>query len=99
MAIPSLKTINDFFPYMATETQKLLHQAMRHGASLQVIDQLLEHFGIEYIRDNRGDVVAKYSNSGDTYAPTVFVVNGIMRITTLGDFVETWERAKRRKLA
>lgn len=99
MALPSLKTINYFFPFMATETQKRLYNAMRKGASLQTIDSLLDHYGIEYIRDNRGDVVAKYSNSGDTYAATVFVVNGVMRLTTLGDFVETWERNKRRKLA
>lgn len=99
MAIPSLKTLSAFFPYVETHVLMNLRDAMRRGDSLVKIDHILDNFGVEVIRDIHGDVVAYYSNAGDTYATTVMLVNGFYRVTTLGDFVETWERGKRVKLA
>ena len=61
--------------------------------SLTAIDQLLEHHGVEVIRNAHDEVIAEYSNSGDTYAATIILNhNGNYQVTTLGDYVEAYER-------
>lgn len=72
---------------------------------LEAIDKLLGNFGVEAIRGDwqNGywcDIVAAYSNTGDTYALTVIHVRGETSwdtqgrfiISSMGDFVERNER-------
>lgn len=71
---------------------------------LAAIDKLLGNFGVEAIRGawQNGywcDVVACYSNTGDTYALTVIHVRGAYKgasgrfhIGTMGDWVEKNQR-------
>lgn len=67
---------------------------------LEAIDKLLENHGTEAMRGDwqNGywcDIVAAFSNSGDTYALTVIQVRGDSRydrsrfiVSSIGDFVE-----------
>lgn len=57
-------------------------------------DQFIGGFGVEAIRNCDGDIIAGYINTGDTYAATLLFnyERGTVRVTTLGDFVEAYER-------
>lgn len=61
---------------------------------LSACDGLLGTHGVEYVRNAHGGIVCAYLNSGDTYAPTLLRRAGssTVQLTTLGDFVETYER-------
>jgi hypothetical protein len=65
---------------------------------MQAIDRLLDNHGVEEICDTQGRCIATYSNSGDAYAPTILLYWRTMsyRLTTFGDFVETYERRNAR---
>lgn len=58
------------------------------------VNALLGGHGVEGITDASGRVVATYVNMGDTYAATLLFnhATGTVYVTTVGDFVERWER-------
>lgn len=62
--------------------------------TLHAIDTLLQNHGVECIEDINDEVVAEYSNSGDSYAPTILFNHKRCTwcLTSWGDFVETYER-------
>lgn len=99
MNTPSIRTISEAWPYMPNDTVWKLRVAMKSGKPLSEIDKILEHYGVEVICDVHGRCVAEYSNSGDVYSLTVMNVGGRYRVTTVGDFVETWERSKKVRLS
>ncbi len=45
-----------------------------------------EFCGVEYLSNNRTDIA--YLNAGDTYAPTLLIVNGVVRVGCLADVLE-----------
>jgi len=91
---PSLKRMIENFPSIETYVLNQIRAIIQLHGSLDTIDKLLENYGVEYIHDKNGNAVAEYSNSGDCYNPTILYVidSETYRLTTVGDFVESWER-------
>lgn len=91
---PSIKRLRAAFPSLTPESLKSVCEAIHFGVGLIRVDKALANHGLEYIRDASGAVIAAYSNSGDTYAPTIIFdyASGNYRLTTVGDYVETYER-------
>ncbi len=54
---------------------------------LHCLNEALEMHGVEVITRD-GNVVARYLNSGDTYAPTLMRINGRFQIASVGDYAE-----------
>lgn len=91
---PSLQNLESAFPQIDRDALKNVRRAIHQGKGINVIDKILENHGVEYVNNKHGHVIASYSNSGDTYAPTILFVwsNHAYRLTTLGDFVENYEK-------
>jgi galactose mutarotase-like enzyme len=98
---PSLKRLQSAFPQIEAAALIKVRKVIQRGAGLARIDVLLQNHGVEYIHDTNSAIVAMYSNSGDCYAPTILYRypgkhgNGTYQLTTVGDFVETYERNHR----
>ena len=87
-------------PTRACQIALKLTRKIREQDRLEAIDKLLGNFGTEAIRGEWqngywGDIVACYSNTGDTYALTVIQVRGEFSwqsskfiISSWGDWVE-----------
>ncbi len=52
-------------------------------------DELLGTYGVEGSADEDGRDGWSYCNTGDTYAPTLFLDHGTFRVSSLGTMVET----------
>ena len=67
-------------------------EAMRRGKLGQV--KAAGFYGVETVRDEDGNWVFSYLNSGDSYSPTIVRRAGsdTYRISTIGDEVEALER-------
>lgn len=91
---PSLKALEAAFPQIERAALVKVRACIHRGTELHRIDRLLEHHGVETVLDRNGAIIARYSNSGDTYAPTILQDWKTMnyRLTTLGDYVEAYER-------
>ena len=91
---PSLATLRKTFPMLADENLIAVREAIHFDRKMKAVDKALDNHGVEYIRNRHGDAIAAYSNSGDTYAPTIIrdYATGNYRLTTLGDYVEAYER-------
>jgi len=91
---PSLATLRKTFPMLADENLIAVRRAIHNNQRMQYVDEALQNHGVEYIRDRHGETVAAYSNSGKTYAPTIVrdYATGNYRLTTVGDYVEAYER-------
>lgn len=91
---PSLKALAAAFPQIERAALVEVRSCIHRDVGMQAIDRLLENHGVESVLDRNGAIVARYSNSGDTYAPTVLQDWKLMnyRLTTLGDYVEAYER-------
>lgn len=80
------------------QLQNGFHGGDGNLAKLCAIDKLLGNHGVEWISwecekheyANPGGF--EYSNTGDTYAWTLVLVNGRFRVTSWGDMVEGHER-------
>ena len=63
------------------------------GVLMERANNLLDGHGVEYI--SQGEVAAAYVNFGDTYTATLLLddtATPTFRLTSWGDFIETWER-------
>lgn len=91
---PSLKRLGDAFPQLTDAVLKEIRAVIHARGSMGKLDKLLENHGVESIVDNNGNEVALYSNSGDSYAPMLLldVKSDNIRLTTMGDFVEAYQR-------
>lgn len=94
---PSLKRLIAAFPSVDPDNLKRIRAIIQNGGKLGACNALLGTHGVEYIHGGErmhGGIVAAYLNSGDTYAPTLLRRTGSpdVQLTTLGDFVETYER-------
>lgn len=94
---PSSINLANAFPQIERAHLDKIRRTIRNtrgDSGLASIDRLLENHGVECIHDRNGYIVATYSNSGETYAPTLLYVfeSDSYRLTTLGDFVESWEK-------
>lgn len=89
----TINPIDSQFPRTAAWYRACYHPPKLAELVLSAIDEVLHNFGVESaeIRGRYYD----YSNSGDSYALTVFQRNGIFWIDTLGDLVERAERGKK----
>lgn len=54
---------------------------------LAAIDEILGNYGVE-AEELRPGRWLEYSNTGDSYAPTVVLWRGVLRISSWGDIVE-----------
>lgn len=101
--VPSEKAILDAFVHaLDIDTLRRFRTLAKQGkrqAAQQVADSLLDGYGICYIRCPKRGLLAAYVNTGDTYSATLLcnVASGAWRITTWGDFVESFERRNGRK--
>ena len=79
---------------LADENLIAVREAIHFDRKMKAVDKALDNHGVEYIRNRHGDAIAAYSNSGETYAPTIVrdYATGNYRLTTLGDYVEAYER-------
>ena len=91
---PALATLRKTFPMLAEENLIAVREAIHFDRKMKAVDKALDNHGVEYIRDRHGETIAAYSNSGETYAPTIVrdYATGNYRLTTLGDYVEAYER-------
>ncbi len=91
---PSMKRLADAFPSLDTDRLARVRRLIQRSGRMDDIDRALMNHGVECILRADGSILAEYSNSGDTYAPTILRVfnTGHARLTTVGDFVEAYER-------
>lgn len=95
--VPSMKALCDDFPQSdPAELEKFRKWAKRGERRLALIhaDTAIGGFGGESIRCPSKGLQAVYVNTGDTYNATLLchIPSGAWRITTWGDYVETYER-------
>ena len=97
------KAFRDIDTDTAKEVKKLMvypGSASKAEANIEKIDKLIEHHGVEVIRGEDvhdsyfQDAIALYSNSGDTYAPTIIydIEDKEYLLTTVGDYQEKKEK-------
>jgi hypothetical protein len=69
-------------------------QPRKSELKMAALDSLLDCHGVESLRSEDGELLAKYLNTGDAYTETVLRVEetGEYLLTTYGDFLEEWER-------
>jgi hypothetical protein len=91
---PSLLALEAAFPQIDRASLVKVRECIHLGAGMVAIDRLLENHGVESVLDRNGALIARYSNSGDMYAPTILLDWRQMtyRLTTLGDYIEAYER-------
>ncbi|AAQ63380.1 hypothetical protein Nazgul04 [Burkholderia phage BcepNazgul] len=73
----------------------VVRAAIRSGTSMATLNRLIEGHGVEYLRHERNDEpAAAYVNTGDVYNATLLrdYRTGNIRLTTVGDYVESHER-------
>ncbi len=85
-----LSAVDLCFPRTAAWYRSCYHPPATAELVLSAIDETLNNYGVESAEINGR--YYDYSNTGDTYAPTVFVRDGVFWIDTLGDLVERLER-------
>lgn len=108
MRSPSLKTMQEVFP----QSELALLQSFKTKAATsgnwrvtaQSADKAIEGYGINFIRCPMRGLLAVYVNTGDTYTPTLMLNlrsprELTWRITTLGDFVDSFQRRYGRNAA
>lgn len=84
------------FPRSNLHFNRCHHPLPRIDRILICLDELLDGFGVECLRDNTGqqmdgsDIVAEYINVGDTYDSTLLFNHRTQAfsLTSWGDFVE-----------
>ena len=64
------------------------HPPSDQEIALAAIDEILENHGVE-AEELRPGRWLEYSNAGDSYAPTVVLWRGMLRVTPWGDIVES----------
>jgi hypothetical protein len=91
---PALERLSKAFPMLVESDLIAVRDAIQNDRKMKAVDRALKGFGVEYVYNASGAAVAAYSNSGDTYAPTILrnYETGGYSLTTLGDFVESYER-------
>ncbi len=100
--VPSLKSLVDNFPQAdVTELERFRHLAKigKRDAALHKADSAIAGYGACTIRHPELGLLALYVNTGDTYSATILwdSTRGAWRITTWGDWIETFERRHGRK--
>ncbi len=97
------KAFRDIDTDTAKEVKKLMvypGSASKAETNIEKIDKLIEHHGVEVIRGEDvhdsyfQDAIALYSNSGDSYAPTIIydIEDKEYLLTTVGDYQEKKEK-------
>ena len=95
--VPSLKSLCDAFPQSEPDALAKFREIARRKPwriAAQEADKAIEGYGVEVIRCPSRGLQAVYVNTGDAYTETLLcnVATGAWRITTWGDFVESFER-------
>jgi len=76
-------------PEAACRKALRITRGIRQSRRLRAIDRLLGNHGIENVRHRDGSHAFSYSNTGDSYAPTVILfASGSFRVSSWGDIVE-----------
>lgn len=105
--VPSKKRMRSFFHWMSDGDISRLHSLLKSVSTSRQADDamekansIMEGYGTEAIRGKYvsffwQDAVAVFVNMGDTYDPTLLfdTVKDRFMVTTLGDFVESKQRA------
>ena len=87
-------TDNPDFPRTNAWIGQCHHKPRRIDLILSALNEAYETHGIDRLDNREGAIVAKYLNTGDTYAPTILFLHETraFRVSSWGDFVETNER-------
>ena len=105
MRAPSMKALQEAFPQSEPAALAKFKEKARISQNWRVVaqhaDSAIEGFGPEVIRCQSRGLLAVYVNTGDTYSTTLLLNRQSMtwRITTWGDFVESFERKHGRAAA
>lgn len=70
-----------------TWIRQCFHDPSHEDQVMCAVDELLGTFGVEGEADDDGRDGYTYCNTGDTYAPTLFLDHGTFRVTDLGTFL------------
>lgn len=100
--VPSLASLCEAFPQSdVSELEKFREKAkaLPWQKAKAYADSAIQGYGVESIRCPVRGLLAVYVNTGDTYSPTLLcnIATGAWRVTTWGDYVESFERRNGRK--
>jgi hypothetical protein len=88
-SIDTLMQIKDVTEEMATLIRHIWHTEPNRPVARQRIDGVLNTDGVEYLgHHKRRHLPVWYCNAGDTYATTVVFFGPVMRVATIGDYME-----------
>ena len=85
----TLMQIKDVTEENATLIRHIWHTESNRKVARQRIDGVLNTHGVEYLgHHKRRHLPVWYANAGDTYATTALFFGPVMRVATIGDYVE-----------
>ena len=85
----TLMEIKDVTEENAIEIRHIWHTEPDRLVARRRIDDVLDTHGVEYLgHHKRRHLPVWYANAGDTYATTVLFFGPVMRVATIGDYVE-----------
>lgn len=101
-AVPSFKSLCDAFPQSDPADLAMFRKRAKGSdwrVALRKADEVIQGHGGESIRCPHRGLLAAYVNTGDAYSTTLLcnIATGAWRITTWGDYVETFERRHGRR--
>lgn len=92
--IPTLKTLQTRLK-LSLEHAKELRKAMAGGTGLACYNRIAGLHGIEHIalpeNSPHPDHTIDYANTGDSYTPTLMLVDGKFVVGDWGSLVEKWD--------
>lgn len=95
--VPSQKALESAFPQSGPADLAMFRKRAKGGdwrLALHKANEVIQGYGGEIIRDPIKGLLAVYVNTGDTYSVTLLcnIATGAWRISTWGDYVESYER-------
>lgn len=102
--VPSQKALESAFPQSDPADLAMFRKRAKGDdwrLALHKANEVIQGFGGEVIRDPIKGLQAVYVNTGDTYSVTLLcnIATGAWRISTWGDYVESYERRHGRAAA
>jgi hypothetical protein len=85
----SLMSIKDVTEEDAIKIRHIWHTVGNRPTARQRIDGVLRTSGVEFLgHHKRRHLPMYFCNAGDTYATTVVFMGPVMRVATIGDYVD-----------
>jgi hypothetical protein len=88
-SVRNLMSIKDVTEEDAIKIRHIWHTVGNRPTARAEIDKVLRTSGVEFLgHHKRRGVPVYYCNAGDTYATTVVFMGPVMRVATIGDYVD-----------